>query len=238
MRQALAFLTPIGGAATPTPRALPWFAVVGAIVGGWVGLVWWGAAQWWPLPVAAALAMLADLCLTGLLHVDGLADSADGLLPPLTRERRLEVMRDARAGAFGVVAVVMVMTLRFAVFASVTPTGLTPYAIAGIWCAARGAMAVTACVVPYARAQGLATAFLGGSVVRVVAVAAPLALAGGFVGTDPHIRGVLAVAGCGLGAALVVAVAHAKLGGFTGDVLGAAGVVGETAALVILAAHA
>jgi adenosylcobinamide-GDP ribazoletransferase len=238
MKQALAFLTPLGGAATPSPRALPWFPIVGALVGGAVGIMWWAAAQWWSLPVAAVLAIVADLVLTGMLHVDGLADSADGLLPPLSRERRLEVMKDPRAGAFGVVAVVTVLLLRFAVLASIAPTSTTALTIAGIWCASRGAMAVTACTVPYARGAGLATAFLGGNAVVIAAITVPLALAAGAAGTDPHVRGVLAVVGCGLGAALVVAFARAKLGGFTGDVLGAAGVVGETLALLILAVHA
>jgi len=238
MKQALAFLTPLGGAATPSPRALPWFPIVGALVGGAVGITWWAAAQWWSLPVAAVLAIVADLVLTGMLHVDGLADSADGLLPPLSRERRLEVMKDPRTGAFGVVAVVTVLLLRVAVLASIAPTTTTALTIAGIWCASRGAMAVTACTVPYARGTGLATAFLGGNAIVIAAIAVPLALTAGAAGTDPHVRGVLAVVGCGLGAALVVAFARAKLGGFTGDVLGAAGVVGETLALLILAVHA
>jgi adenosylcobinamide-GDP ribazoletransferase len=237
VRQALAFLTPVGGAVAPSPRALPWFPIVGALVGGGVGVVWWGAAQWWPPAVAAALTLLADLAFTGMLHVDGLADTADGLLPPLPRERRLEVMRDPRAGAFGVIAVAVILIVRFAVLASMTPTELTPLAVAGIWCMARGAMAVTACVVPYARSDGLATAFLRGNAGAVAAITVPLALASGFAGTDPHSRGVLAVIGCALGAALVVSVARAKLGGFTGDVLGAAGVIGETVALLILAVH-
>jgi adenosylcobinamide-GDP ribazoletransferase len=238
MKQALAFLTPLGGAATPSPRALPWFPVVGALVGGAVGIVWWASAQWWSLPVAAALAVVADPVLTGMLHMDGLADAADGLLPPLSRERRLEVMKDPRAGAFGVVAVVTVMLLRFAVLASIAPTATTALAVAGIWCASRGAMAITACTVPYARSTGLATAFLGGRAGVIAAIAVPLSLAAGAAGTDPHLRGVLAVLGCGLGAALVVAFARDRLGGFTGDILGAAGVVGETLALLILAVHA
>src|SRR3954469_8033716 len=98
-RQALSFLTPIGGAATPSPRALPWFPVVGAAIGAALGGVWWLAAGVWPAAaapptgaalggvwglaaevgpaaVAAAVVVAADLALTGLLHLDGLADSA------------------------------------------------------------------------------------------------------------------------------------------------------------------
>lgn len=237
MRRAVGFLTPLGGSSTPAPAALPWFPVVGALIGLAVGAAWWGGAALWPLPVAAALAVAADLVLTGMLHVDGLADSADALLPPVSRERRLEIMRDPRSGAFGVVTVVVMLLLRFSVFASLPPTSLTPLVVAGIWAMSRAAMAVTACVVPYARTQGLASVFLGASPALIVAVGLPLSLALGWLGTDPHLRGVLAVAGCAVAAAAIVAFAHAKLGGFTGDVLGACGMVGETAALLILAVH-
>jgi adenosylcobinamide-GDP ribazoletransferase len=237
MRRALGFLTPFGGSSMPTPGALPWFPVVGALIGAAVGATWWGAASIWPLPVAAALTVAADLALTGMLHLDGLADSADALLPPVSRERRLEIMRDPRSGAFGVAAVVVVLLLRFSVFASVAPAGQNVLAVAGIWAMSRAAMAVTACAVPYARAQGLATVFLGASPWVTAVIAVPLALGLGAAGTDPHLRGVLAVAGCAVTAAAVVAFAEARLGGFTGDVLGACGVLGETAALLILAVH-
>jgi len=91
-RAALAFLTPIGGAADPTPGAVAWFPVVGAGLGGLLGYLWWLTEHIWPVGVAAALVLTADLALTGLLHFDGLVDSADGLLPHLTRVRRLDVM--------------------------------------------------------------------------------------------------------------------------------------------------
>ena len=237
MRRALGFLTPLGGSSTPTPSTFSWFPVVGALIGFLVGAVWWGAAAIWPLPVAGTLAVVADLGLTGMLHLDGLADSADALLPPVSRERRLEIMRDPRSGAFGVVAVVVVLLLRFSVFASLTPTRTTMFALAGIWAMSRAAMAVTACTVAYARPQGLASAFLGASPTAIVVLGVALSFVLAGIGTEPHLRGVLAVAGGALAAAAVVAFAHAKVGGFTGDVLGACGVIGETAALLVLAVH-
>lgn len=239
MRQALAFLTLVGHGEKPTPRALVWFPIVGAIVGIAVGGVWWATAQVFPLPVAGALAVLADLAFTGMLHVDGLADSADGLLPPLPRDRRLEIMRDPRAGVFGVVAVVAVLLVRFAVLGSLVPGSIRSALVMGaIWCTSRTAMAVIATTMPYARPHGLASAFVGGRPALTVAVGVPLAIGLGVVGTDPHVRGVLAVAACALGAAVVATFARTRLGGFTGDVLGAAGVVGETVGLILLAAHA
>ena len=92
MRQAISFLTPFGGARTPTRRALGWFPVAGLLIGTSLGGVWWTADRFWPPAVSGAIVVADDLLLTGMLHMDGLVDSADGLLPHLPRDRRLAVM--------------------------------------------------------------------------------------------------------------------------------------------------
>jgi adenosylcobinamide-GDP ribazoletransferase len=237
-REAFAFLTVLGGGVAPTPAALPWFGPVGAAVGAVVGLVWWAASEWWTVAVAAALALTVDAALTGLLHLDGLADSADGLLPPVSRDRRLEILRDPRSGAFAVVGVVLVLLLRFAALSAGAPDPWSIAAIASIWCTARVAMAVAAVTVPYARSSGLASAFTGARVGPIVAIGAPLAVATAVVGTDPWLTGVLATVATAIGAAAVVTFGRARLGGYTGDVLGAAGVIGETVGLLVLVVHA
>ena len=231
MRRALGFLTPLGGPSVPDRRTLGWFPVVGAAIGFALGAVWWGAERIWPAAVAAAIVVAADLALTGLLHVDGLADSADGLLPQVPRHRRLEIMADPSVGAYGVAVVVVVLLLRATSLAVMSPDALL---LAGVWCASRTAMAVTARAVPYARDEGLATALLGGGWVTVAvggvtAAAALGALADGAAGVLAIVLGLAGSAG-------VVLLAHRRLGGFTGDVLGAAGVVGETVALLAAAA--
>lgn len=231
MGEALAFLTPLGRAATPSPRALAWFAPVGLLVGGIVGGVWWGAAELWAPGVAAALAVTADLAATGLLHFDGLADSADGLLPHLPAERRLAVMREPGLGAFGVGAGGAALLLRWSALAAMGPE---PLLVAGLWGTSRAAMAVVVCTVRYARDGGLATAFMGGR-------AAPAVVGGLVLGLGPAVlaigpTGALAVLGVVAGAAGVVALARRRIGGFTGDVLGAAAVVGETVGLLVAAA--
>ena len=244
MRRALSFLTPFGGPADPAPSALAWFPAVGALIGLAVGGIWWAARRGWAPPAAAAIALIADAALTGMLHLDGLADAADGLLPPLSRARRLEVMADPRLGAFGAAGLAIVLLARFGAFASMLPS---PLAVAGLWSGSRTAMAVTARAVPYARPAGLASAFLPspaagkrpGTAARLAGPALPglagglLALALAFAG-----RGALGMAAVGaeaVGAAAVVFLAWRRLGGFTGDVLGAAAVVGETAGLLTLA---
>lgn len=232
MLRAIAFLTPFGRAGVPTARTLHAFPVVGAVIGLAVGGVWWVGERYWAAPVAAALALAADAAFTGCLHLDGLADSADGLLPPLTRQRRLVVMRDAAVGAFGALTLLIVVLLRFAALAS-TPAAVLM--IGALWCASRAAMAVIATTMPYARDEGgLASAFVssGGRRQWLVpaCVGAVLALALALLGAGWH--GLIALAVAAFGATLVAAFARARLGGYTGDVLGAAGVVAETVGLI------
>jgi adenosylcobinamide-GDP ribazoletransferase len=226
---AVGFLTVLGRPSPPGPASVPWFPAVGAAVGGLVGLIWWGAAEWWPLPVAAGLAVAADLALTGLLHIDGLADAADGLLPPMARDRRLAAMAAPDIGAFGVGVVGAALLLRFASLASMDADVAL---LAALWCAARTAMALALTRLPYAREEGLASPFRSASPWPATALGALLvtALALG----DPARVGASAVAVLA-GAALVLLLGWRRLGGFTGDVLGAAGLAGETVGLVVAA---
>ena len=237
MRRALAFLTPLGGPATPSPAALAWFPAVGLALGLALGAVWWAVADLWPPAVAAAVVVVADLALTGMLHLDGVVDTADGLLPPLDRERRLEVMADPRAGAFGVGAAGAVLLVRWAALAALAPR---PLLLGGLWCASRSAMALTTVRVPYARPTGLAAAFAADGRRRrptELAVAGGVTAAVVLGAVARGWGGAAAVVALAVAAASVVALARRRLGGFTGDVLGAAGMVGETAGLLVAAAR-
>ena len=80
--------------------------------------VWWLAGRVWPAAVAAVVAVAVDAAVTGCLHLDGLADAADGLLPAVGRARRFEIMADPRVGAFGAVALVLVLSLRVTALAA------------------------------------------------------------------------------------------------------------------------
>ena len=232
MREAFGFLTVLGGARTPTGRALRWFPLVGAVVGAAVGAVWRSAGEGFPVLVAAALAVVADLVLTGMLHVDGLADAADGLLPHAERTRRLEIMRAPDVGAFGVALVCVTLLMRFAAFGSQPADVLL---VIGIWCAARTTVAVAPAWVPYAREEGLATAMLDGRIERWPLVALAPAVAVAVVGVGAE--GAAAIAATVIAATGVLMLARTRVGGFTGDVLGAAIVVGETAGLLVAAAR-
>ncbi len=235
LRQAVAFLTPFGSSAEPSGGALIWFPLVGLGLGAALGGLWRGAAHAWPPLVAAAVVVVADLGVTGLLHLDGLVDAADGLLPPVGRERRLSIMAEPGVGAFGMAVAGAALLLRWAALAVLSPSVLL---LAGIWCASRALMALGALLLPYARPEGLAAAFLRGrpGPARAAGVVGLLVAGGCLLAWQP-LAGAVSL-GCGLVAgAGVLVLAMRRLGGFTGDVLGAAGVVTETVALTVAAAR-
>lgn len=246
-RRALAFLTPLGGAAMPSPGALAWFPVIGAGIGAVLGTAWWGLSKVWPPAVAAAMVVALDLALTGLLHMDGLVDSADGLLPHLSRQRRLEVMREPTVGAFGAAVGAAVLLARWSALFSARPSVLL---LVALWAGSRTLMAVVATTVPYARAGddggsaggGLAQAFLGsrraGRIAAAIGVpgAAVAAVAAGAVVHGSLVAGPVALVAGVVAALGVVWLARRRVGGFTGDVLGASGVVLETVGLLVAAA--
>jgi adenosylcobinamide-GDP ribazoletransferase len=254
VRAALSFLTPFGGGRPPDPGTLDWFPEVGAAIGLALGGLWWATTKAWTAPVAAAVVVAADLAVTGLLHFDGLVDSADGLLPPLPRRRRLEVMADPGAGAFGVGAGAGTLLLRWAALAALRPGVVL---LGGLWCLSRTVMAVVARTQPYARREGgLATAFSSPAAgpsadpsARPPAPRPPVttrqwaALSGGAVLAGALLLWWRPGPGAASGAAAVVAaglvllLARRRIGGYTGDVLGACGVLAETAGLLVAAAR-
>jgi adenosylcobinamide-GDP ribazoletransferase len=232
MRSALAFLTVVGGAAPPDRRAAAWFGAVGAFVGLAVGGAWWAAGELWPPLVAAVLAVAVDAWLTGMLHLDGLADSADGLLPPVPAAQRLAIMAAPDVGSFGVVALVVVLAARLAGFASQAPDVLL---VVGLWAAARAGMAVTMAVVPYARPGGAAEGFAPatpspGALLTLAAAVVAVVIAA------PGPAGMVTALAATVGFMAVVGLAWRRLGGYTGDVLGAASVVAETVGILVAAA--
>jgi adenosylcobinamide-GDP ribazoletransferase len=238
VRRALSFLTVLGRAAEPNERTLSWFPLVGIAVGALVGAAWWVAGRVWPAAVAAVVAVVVDAAVTGGLHLDGLADAADGLLPAVGRTRRLEIMADPRVGAFGAVALILVLSLRAT---ALSVTVARPLVIVGLWCGSRTMMAVVARTLPYAHTDGgTASAFVGDShsdVARYGVAAYGMGLAFGLAALGAGARGVVVVGAEVVAMAAVVWFAFRRIGGYTGDVLGAMGVLGETAGLLALAAR-
>jgi adenosylcobinamide-GDP ribazoletransferase len=222
---AVAFLTrvpvrmPLDAADVARGAAL--FPVVGLGIGAAVGAV---AALPLPATVAAVLAVAAGAVLTGALHLDGLADTADAL-GARTRERALEIMRDHAIGAYGAVALVVDLGLKVAT--------ISVLEIRDIACAAAVARVVPVLLgvaLPYARSSGtggfLADAGIPTAVAAVVLGAVPCVLLG---------RWPLALVPL-VTAVLIAPLLRAWLGGVTGDTLGAATEVTELSALVLAVA--
>jgi adenosylcobinamide-GDP ribazoletransferase len=203
------------------------------------------ARRQWSPEVAAALVIAGELAITGMLHFDGLVDAADGLLSQLDRHRRLEVMDTPDIGAFGLAAGVGTLLVRYASLVSLAPS--VPL-LAGMVGMSRTVMATVAKTRSYARVEGgLATAFgavpsrsrppLAKLAPQIASAAGALVLGaiGGTCGEGARGRCLLPVVVVAATSFGVVLMAERRIGGFTGDVLGAAGALGETAALVAAA---
>ena len=226
---ALGFLTrlPLGHLPGPLPSlaasawAMPLAGLVVAAPGALVLFLAPGAP-------AAVLAVALAVWISGGLHEDGLADLADGM-GARDPARRLEVMRDSRIGSFGVLALGLTVALRITALAVLPFAGAALLALAML---SRAGMAVVMRLAP-ARRDGLGRG-AGRPAGRVLAagLALALAVAMALLGVGPAL---LASLGMVLAQGHVAWLAHRRLGGQTGDVLGAAQQLGEAAGLVALA---
>jgi len=111
-----------------TPR---WYPAVGVLVGVLVAVVWWGSAQVFPPLVAAVLCTVASVLITGAFHEDGFADACDGLGGGQTRERVLEIMRDSRLGTYGTLGLGLMVGGKIAVLAALPPAMVPMVLVAG-----------------------------------------------------------------------------------------------------------
>lgn len=242
LRLAFAMLTrlPVGRIdPCPPVGAAAWaFPVAGVLPGLALGMsLWAGVAIGLPPLGAALLGLAAGALATGGLHEDGLADFVDGLSGGRTRERRLEIMRDSRVGSHGALALILATGLRgAAVMAAADGPARTAIAVPlAAAVLSRAVMPVLMRILPPARPEGLGAGAARGLDRRrawaAVLIGAGSALA--LVGAPAALAAVLAAA---LAAAAVGSLAWLRLRGQTGDVLGAAQVVAETAALLALVA--
>jgi adenosylcobinamide-GDP ribazoletransferase len=217
---AIAFLTivPVRGAAgAELAGAAGWFPLVGAAVGAFAGGVRVGAQQLLGRTPATVLAMIALVVVTGALHQDGLADTADALGARGDRSRRLDVMRDSATGAFGALALIGWALLLASTLASLDAShALIALVVASAL--ARWAALVHAIATPAARSEGLGAALRVSRVAFGAATAASIALTLTLCGLAP---GAIATAAALLAAALSAVFALRTLGGHTGDTLGA-----------------
>ena len=212
------------------------YPLVGAVVGAIGAGVYW-ASQRVGLPVSlgAVCALAAGLLVTGALHEDGLADTADGFGGGTGSARKLEIMRDSRIGTYGALALVLSLAARWSAIVAMAEPGRVAAALIGAGALARGGLGVPVLLARPARADGLGArlgtpsrplAFLGiGLSVAITVLVLPPVLAGGSA---------LAALATGLAMSWL---ARRQIGGYTGDVLGATAVACECAVLGLLSAN-
>ena len=219
----------------PTGGASAWaWPVVGALIGAICAAVASVAlALGLTAGVVAALTLALGAMLTGGLHEDGLADSADGLFGGWTRARRLEIMKDSRIGSYGMLALLLVTLARWSALTTILGAeGHWPALIAA-GAISRAPMALIMAVLPNARGTGLSHA-TGAPTLAVAGIGAGLAALIGLA-AGGTVLAMLALTAA-TSAALALS-AQRRIGGQTGDILGASQQLADAACLAALASH-
>ncbi len=244
-RLAVSFLTriPIGpDGGSDLPAAFWAFPLVGAAIGLSGGVVCVLAVlAGLPLMGAVILALMAMAWLTGALHEDGLADTADGFGGGGDRDAKLAIMRDSRIGTYGVLTLILVIGLKITLVTHIgARTGNLAGVIAALAAAAaisRAAMLILPAFLRPARADGLGRSVADAEPARLVApVAVAVAVSGAALwryGWSPFWGSIILGGMTTFG---VTVLAARQIGGYTGDTLGAAQQISETAILAVLAA--
>jgi adenosylcobinamide-GDP ribazoletransferase len=243
LRAAFAFLTilPVGQPQVSQPgRAFAYYPLVGLVIGLIVAAV--ESIRLVSPLVTAFLALATWVILTGGLHLDGFADSCDGLLATTTPERRLEIMKDPRAGSWAVIGVVLLLLGKWVVLLTLI-SRITPIMVMGVIfppVTGRWAMTLAVAAFPSARPSGLAAYFRDGfgSAQIVGATIITLALWGITAGFAANgLRTFLCLIAAIVVVLLVGNWAAKRLGGgLTGDVYGAMCELVELICLIILSA--
>lgn len=221
---AIGFLTRLPTRATALDgtellsRSRAWFPLVGAVVAGLAIAAFAVGEALLGSVVAAVVAVAVGVAATGAFHEDGLADTFDGLWGGWTPQRRLEIMRDSRIGTYGAAALVLSLLLRVALLSGLTAAGAARALLVGHVVGRAAGLVMGARlrpVRPDGRGTGIHGPFTGGQVV-VAGTVTLLALVAG-AGTSLAVPVVAAVTAYGI----MERLARRRLGGFTGDVLGA-----------------
>jgi adenosylcobinamide-GDP ribazoletransferase len=224
---ALHFLTrlrlPVAVDFTPDAQAASprWYAGVGVVVGAIAGLLYWGASGLFPPVVAVLVATAGQLLVTGALHEDGFADACDGLGGFRPRERVLEIMRDSRIGTYGVLGLGMMLAGRVAALTAM-PLYAVPFVLIAGHAGSRASMLWVMASSTYVRDSGAATGVaerLDQRAVVTCFVTAGLALLP--LLALPVMATLLGLAGLAGGHFAMRHRFEARLGGYTGDCLGA-----------------
>jgi adenosylcobinamide-GDP ribazoletransferase len=238
LRVAAGFLTRLPGLGAPIEanlaRAMRAFPLIGAGLGLLAGLVYaLGYGMGLPPMAAALLAIGCSVLVTGALHEDGLADTADGMAGGRDVETRLAIMADSRIGAAGTLALVIGVGLRAAALATLATPGVAAAALIAAGAGSRAIFPAFIHRLSPARPDGLgAMAGTPSSETSLIALGLGTLVIVLCVGIT---TGIAAIVAAMLGVAAIAVLAARKIGGYTGDVLGAAQQVAEIAILLVAA---
>ncbi len=202
--------------------------VLGMILAAFAfGLDWAGISP----ELAAGLVLFASVMLTGAMHEDGLADTVDGLWGGWDKIRRLEIMKDSQIGAYGVIALILSLGLRWGAIAALIRAD-NFVALIAVGVLSRLPMVLMMATMENARSDGLSA-----SVGRVGkgAVWVAFVLGGGLAAALLGSAVIGVIVGIAISTLVLARIAQRKIGGQTGDILGASQQVAEVVALIILA---
>ena len=238
LRVAARYLTivPLPGPTRLTPDALgrsaPWFPVIGIGIGVILLVLDRVTQVVFPTLLGALLTVTAWKLLTGGLHLDGLADCLDAL-GGHDAEHRLAIMRDSRIGAFGALGLILVLLLEIAALTELPPS-VRQASLLVVPVVARATPPLLARLFAPARSEGQGAAFGAGLSATAAPIALSIALVVGIVAL--RVLGLVVVVVALASALLVTRFVAARVGGITGDVLGAAIEIAELAGLLTVAA--
>ncbi len=223
-------------------KSVKYFPLVGAVLGMCYAVplflfIYFTDVQ---IPIfTAALAFFLTVILTGGIHCDGLMDTADGLFSGRERDKMLEIMKDSRAGAFGVVSLVTVATLEISAMAELVKSSPVIFcmAIYAVPIIGRLAMVLAISIFPYARPEGIGKAFSKYATPKTFLIALIIALLL-LLPLYIIVNETAVVIAISLLAAMIFALyfgryATKKLGGLTGDIYGAVEMLAEVLVMIV-----
>ena len=237
---ALQFLTsiPLPLKREPTPeelgRSALYFPLVGLIIGLILAGLNWLLRLIFPPTLVNALVVAALVIITGALHLDGFADTCDGIAGHKEVEDRWRVMRDSRAGAFGIVGIVLLLLVKYVSLTSI-PETLMMATLLFMPMVSRWAMVYAIFVYPYARPSGMGRLFKQGTrwprftIATIITVVVAVVLIPIF-----RLSGVMVILGVWVITAIVAAYLKSKFSGLTGDTYGAINEVVEISTLILI----
>ena len=203
--------------------AVAYYPLVGTLIGAFAGLVFCLAHLVFPVALSVVLAVALTLLATGALHEDGFADACDGLGGGATRERALEIMRDPRLGTYGAAGLGLLLAAKVLALVA-APVEVIPWLLVAAHAASRASMAFALASGTYARPSGiaapLAEASPSGTRIAFAIVIGAAASCSLLFAVAPAVL-LAGLGGLALGHLLMRIAYQRKLGGYTGDCLGA-----------------